>query len=401
MFQSLPPAASDPILSVAEAFRNDTRPHKLDLGIGVYRDAAGNTPVMLAVREAERQLLAQQSSKSYVGLAGNPRFNRAVEKLVLGDAADTAAWVSMQTPGASGGLRLLADLLVSSRSGTDRPLPRVWISDPSYVNHAPVMRAAGLPVEHYPYLDAASGTLRREAFFDAVAGLGQDDVLLLHGCCHNPSGVDLAAADWQRLAAMVAKQGFIPFVDLAYQGFGAGMEADAAGLRLLADASAEMLLVYSCSKNFGLYRERTGAAMVKAGSQAVAAVRGKLFELARRSYTMPPDHGAELVARILESSELTALWDEELTAMRLRVQTTRVLLTQALAAQGVAADYLCTHQGMFSMLPLDGKAIAQLRDEAAVYVVAGGRINLAGLDTARIDELALALADVMQVAVPA
>ncbi|MGQ5522050.1 amino acid aminotransferase [Chitinimonas sp. PSY-7] len=383
MFQNLAPAAVDPILSVAEAFRADPRPHKLDLGVGVYRDANGNTPVMTAVRYAEQQLAQTQTSKSYVGLGGNMRFSRVVTQLILGNAEPTG-WFTMQTPGASGGLRLLADLIAASR-----PNATVWISDPSYVNHAPIMRAAGLRVASYPYLDVASGGLRREAFFEAVAGLGQDDVLLLHGCCHNPSGVDLEIDDWQQLASMVSQQGFLPFVDLAYQGFGDGLEQDAAGLRLLADASEEMLVVYSCSKHFGLYRERTGAALVKsAGSKQV---QGKLFELARRSYTMPPDHGAEVVAMIIESAELTALWHSELYAMRQRVQSTRHQLADALSTNGMEAEYLCHHKGMFSMLPLSEASIARLRDDAAIYIVAGGRINLAGLAPNKIDTLAEAI----------
>ncbi|GLR14573.1 aromatic amino acid aminotransferase [Chitinimonas prasina] len=389
MFQNLSPAAVDPILSVAEAFRADGRTHKLDLGVGVYRDAAGNTPVMAAVREAEQQLAANQPSKSYVGLAGNLRFNRCVEQLVLGQEADASAWVTIQTPGASGALRLVADLIAASRRHA-----KVWISDPSYVNHAPIMQAAGLAVERYPYLDVATGTLRREAFLEAVAGLGQDDVLLLHGCCHNPSGLDLTLADWQAIATMAQAQGFLPFVDMAYQGFGDGLEQDAAGLRVLAAACPEMLLVYSCSKHFGLYRERTGAAMVKSAQPAL--VRGKLFELARRSYTMPPDHGAEIVAMIMASDDLRASWQVELEAMRLRMLASRDRLATALAQRGLAADYLRKHKGMFSMLPLSDAAIARLRDEFAIYLVAGGRINLAGLDESRIDELADAVAQVSQ-----
>ncbi|PHV12599.1 amino acid aminotransferase [Chitinimonas sp. BJB300] len=386
MFQNLVPAAIDPILSVAEAFREDPRPHKLDLGVGVYRDVSGNTPVMAAVRQAERWLVQVQTSKSYIGLAGNLRFNQAVTQLVLGHA-EPAGWFTLQTPGASGGLRLLADLIAASR-----PTATVWISDPSYVNHAPIMRAAGLQVGQYPYLDATDGSLRREAFFSAVAGMGKGDVLLLHGCCHNPSGVDLEMADWQRLAGMVTRQGFVPFVDLAYHGFGAGLEQDTAGLRLLADASEEMLVVYSCSKHFGLYRERTGAALVK--SAEPARLKAKLFELARHSYTMPPDHGAEVVAIIMESSELAALWRNELDTMRERIQSTRDQLANALAKRGMAVDNLRRHKGMFSMLPLGEGGIAQLRNDAAIYIVAGGRINLAGLDPDKIDMLADAVVKV-------
>lgn len=391
MLETLAPAAVDPILSVAEAFRADPRPHKLDLSVGVYRDAQGRTPVMAAVHAAERALWEEETTKSYVGLAGNLRFLDAVMQLTLPAERDTARWTAMQTPGGSGALRLVADLVAAGR-----PEATVWLSDPSYANHAPIMRAAGLKVESYPYLDAATGLLRRDAMFDALAGLGPNDVVLLHGCCHNPSGIDLTAADWHRLAEMAVKQGFIPFVDLAYQGFGESVEADAEGIRVLARAVPEMLVVYSCSKHFGLYRERTGAALVlSANADTAARVRGKLFELARRSYTMPPDHGAELVARIVESPELAQQWRSELESMRGRILRIRHGLADAMAKQGVDGERLRVHRGMFSMLPLDTAQIARLREERAVYVVGGGRINLAGLDEARIDELAAHLAAVM------
>lgn len=392
MFDTLAPVPADPILSVAERFRHDPRPNKMDLSVGVYRDEHGITPVMAAVREAERRLLAEQTTKAYVGMAGNARFNRAVEQLVLGEQADTARWTTLQTPGGSGALRLLAELIAASR-----PDATIWISDPSYVNHAQIMRSAGLSVRFYPYLDPRDNTLRRDAFFDTVAGLGPQDVLLLHGCCHNPSGVDLALADWQRLAGMATTRGFIPFVDMAYQGFGDGIEQDAAGLRLLADAVDEMLVVYSCSKHFGLYRERTGAALVRASSPDRAPlIRDKLFEIARRNYTMPPDHGAELVARIMDSAELTAMWRTELDAMRQRVLDNRDRLATALAERGVDASYLRQHRGMFSMLPLDDAQIAALREQHGVYIVGGGRTNLAGVDAERVEELAAALAAVMR-----
>lgn len=384
MLETLAPAAVDPILSVAEAFRNDARPHKLDLSVGVYRDAQGRTPVMAAVHAAERALWEEETSKCYLGLAGNLRFLDAVMGLTLPAERDAARWSAIQTPGGSGGLRLLADLIAAGKPGAT-----VWISDPSYVNHAPIMRAAGLQVEVYPYLDTATGGLRRDAMFDALAKCGPGDVVLLHGCCHNPCGVDLVTADWQRVAAMAVAQGFVPFVDLAYQGFGESVEADAEGIRILARAVPEMLVVYSCSKHFGLYRERTGAAMVlSANGDTAGRVRGKLFELARRSYTMPPDHGAELVARIIESPALALQWREELDAMRSRIVRIRHGLADAMAKRGVDGERLRSHRGMFSMLPLDAGQIARLREELAVYVVGGGRINLAGLDEARIDELA-------------
>lgn len=390
MFDTLSPAAADPILSVVEAFRADARPHKLDLSVGVYRDAQGQTPVMAAVKAAERALCEAQASKSYLGLAGNTAFLDAVMQLCLPAEREAARWTAIQTPGASGALRLLADLLAATRPGLT-----VWISDPSYVNHAPILRAAGLQVTSYPYLDVASGSLRRDALFDTLAGLGPDDVLLLHGCCHNPSGVELSLADWQRIAGMASRQGFLPWVDLAYQGFGDGLEADAAGLQILARALPQLLVAYSCSKHFGLYRERTGAAMLLSRSAASAQrVQGKLFELARRSYSMAPDHGAEVVARILASPALTQQWHEELDGMRARIVRIRSRLADALAAQGLDGERLRRHKGMFSMLPLSPAQVDRLRVEHAIYLVGGGRLNLAGLDETRCDDLAVALAAV-------
>ncbi|WP_137938163.1 aromatic amino acid transaminase [Chitinivorax sp. B] len=386
MFNSLPIPAADPILSVAEAFRHDTREHKLDLGIGVYRDTNGQTPVMGAVKAAAITLANEQASKSYIGPAGNPRFNQAVMNLMLGPAYDAAAWVTVQTPGASGGLRLLADLIAASQ-----PQACVWLSNPSYVNHAPIMQAAGLRVASYPYLNENRTQLDRDGFFDTIRQLGPRDVVLLHGCCHNPSGVDLNKSDWRQLASMASAQGFIPFVDLAYQGFGEGLQEDAMGLQILAEAADQMLAVYSCSKHFGLYRERTGAALVKSADPQ--RLRSKLFELARRQYTMPPDHGAEIVARIMESDTLRHCWQAELVAMRHQIIHTRHLLAQALNVHGIDAGYLRQHKGMFSMLPLNDMTIDQLRHDSAIYLVAGGRINLAGLPHNRINDLAVALAN--------
>ncbi|MBB5017239.1 aspartate/tyrosine/aromatic aminotransferase [Chitinivorax tropicus] len=385
MFHHLPPAVIDPILSVAEAFQHDSRPNKLDLSIGVYRDTLGHTPIMRAVKTAAIALASEQRTKSYLGPAGNLQFNAAITRLMLGQAAPTDQWVTVQTPGASGGLRLLADLIAASR-----PHATVWISNPSYANHAPIMQAAGLTVRHYPYLDAEMRSLDRAAFFDHVRQLGLDDVLLVHGSCHNPSGVDLEPADWQMLAGLASRQGFVPFIDMAYQGFGDGLEADAGGLRIMDQACEQLLAVYSCSKHFGLYRERTGAALVKGRQPSL--IRHKLFELARRQYTMPPDHGAEIVARILTDAALRQDWEVELAAMRQRILQTRHALVNALAKYDMNARHLLAHRGMFSMLPLSEPTLEALRAQAAIYLIKGGRINLAGLPVDQTDRLAQAIA---------
>jgi aspartate/tyrosine/aromatic aminotransferase len=346
---------------------------------------------MAAVRAADQQRWQQQDSKAYLGLAGNGRFLDAVMQLALPADRDAPRWTAIQTPGASGALRLMADLIASSRPGST-----VWISDPSYVNHAPIMRAAGLAVQTYPYLDPVSGGVRRDAMFDELAGLGQNDVLLLHGCCHNPSGADLSPADWQRLAGMASRQGFTPLVDLAYQGFGEGLHDDVAGLATLTRAVEQMMVVYSCSKHFGLYRERTGAALVLSRNADVAGrLRGRLFELVRRSYSMAPDYGAELVARIVQTPTLYEMWCVELDTMRQRIVASRHALADALARRGVDGERLRHHRGMFSMLPLDAAQLAHLREAFAVYAVAGGRINLAGLSAANVERVAESLATVL------
>ncbi len=389
MFEQLTEGAKDPILSLSVAFREDPRPERIDLGIGVYRNSAGDTPIMAAVRVAQQELAHSQTTKSYVGLTGNEAFNSAMLDLLLGDSAARQRAVAIQTPGASGALRLLADLIRMARPGAT-----VWMSDPSYVNHAPIMRAAGLKVAFYPYFDALSKGIRVDEMMAALAAAGRDDVVLLHGSCHNPTGADLPFEQWQTLAQMAARQGFMPFVDVAYQGFGESLDGDVAGLRLLADAVPELVIATSCSKNFGLYRERVGAAVVIANSPTQGAIaRGRLQEIARTTYTMPPDFGAALVARVLTDPVLRQSWQAELVAMQQRIAGLRQQLAVELRqlSGGNSFDYVARHRGMFSMTALSAEAIVQLRDDWAIYVVPGGRINIAGLREEQIPRLAQAL----------
>lgn len=389
MFEQLSEGGKDPILSLSVAFRSDPRPERIDLGVGVYRDSSGETPIMAAVREAQLALAASQTSKSYVALTGNEAFNSAMLELLLGDSDAARRAAVIQTPGASGALRLLADLLRLAAPDT-----KVWLSDPSYVNHAPIMRAAGLQVAFYPYFDVATKAVNGEAMLAALKAAGPRDVVLLHGSCHNPTGADLNVAQWQQLAQMASRQGFVPFVDVAYQGFGQSLAADVAGLQLLAAAVPELLIATSCSKNFGLYRERVGAALVIArDNRQRDIIRGRLQELARTAYTFPPDFGAALVAKVLTEAPLRASWQQELSAMQQRISGLRGQLAQALRQRcgDSRFDYIEAHRGMFSLTALPPAAIDRLRDEFAIYVVPGGRINIAGLREEQIPRVADAL----------
>ncbi|MGF1766913.1 aspartate/tyrosine/aromatic aminotransferase [Enterovibrio makurazakiensis] len=389
MLDLLSPAQQDPILSLSIAFRGDTRADKMDLGIGVYKDSQGNTPIMQAVKTAQQQLADSQTTKSYVGLAGNETFNQVMTDLLLKGTDGYSRCATVQTPGASGALRMLGDLMYLAK-----PVTTVWITDPSYVNHKPVMEAAGLHVKFYPYFDAVTKQVNPEAMLEALSAAGPDDVVLLHGCCHNPTGADIRAEHWQAINELAQKNGFTPFVDIAYQGFGEGLEEDGYGLRLLADSVEEMLIATSCSKNFGLYRERTGAAIVigKNAKEATNA-KGRILQLARSTYTMPPDHGAAIVETILTSDVLTKKWREELDSMRNRIVSLREGLSAALATRtgDNRFDFIKEHKGMFSMLAMSPDQMIQLREDFGIYAVGDSRINVAGLTESRIDYLADAL----------
>ncbi len=346
MLELLLPPPVDPLWDLTEAYGADARPERLNLVLGVYRDQTGGTPVMAAVREAEIRLAERSASKEYRGLSGNAGFNRAMLSLVLGSGGAAERAVAVQTVAGSGALRLLADLICRTRPGTT-----VWISDPAYVNHRPILEAAGLTVRTYGWLDA-------EGRFDTAGmlrDLGQarrDDVVLLQGCCHNPTGVDPSAQDWDAVAELAERAGWVPFVDLAYHGLGDGLEADLAATRLLAERVPEMLVAISCSKNFGLYSDRTGCAVVLGASrQSLRHVETALQNAARTLYSMPPEHGAAVVTTVLEDDGLRALWRAELDGMRARIEDNRKGLTSELSALGwgAQADVLARQKGMFSM----------------------------------------------------
>ncbi|HGF7195989.1 TPA: aromatic amino acid transaminase [Vibrio cholerae] len=377
MFTHLPAPVLDPILSLSVAFRNDPRPQKVDLGIGVYKNSLGETPIMRAVALAQDKVVASQKTKSYVGLAGCEEFNQSMMQLVLGSTLDTERTIGIQTPGASGALRMLGDLMRVAQPDTT-----VWITDPSYVNHKPVMEAAGLKVRYYRYFSRETKMVDTEQMLADLAQAGTKDVVLLHGCCHNPTGADIDFSAWQAITELAQKNGFIPFVDIAYQGFGDGLEQDAQGLRYMAERMEEMLITTSCSKNFGLYRERTGAAIVIGkNQQEVTNARGKMLTLARSTYTMPPDHGAALVKTVLRDEQLTAIWKQELSEMQQRLLTLRKNLCNELRNQHNTRqfNFIESHRGMFTVLGFSAEQMGRLREEFAIYGVADGRINIAGL----------------------
>ncbi|EAR07610.1 aromatic amino acid transaminase [Reinekea blandensis] len=384
MFEQLATPKGDPILSLIAEYRNDPRENKIDLGIGVYRNDAGITPVMQAVHDAEALLLANQTTKAYQGLTGDEAFNEEILKLVLTESQCKRA-IALQTPGASGALRMIADLIAVTAPGST-----VWISDPSYINHRPIMEKAGLTVKTYPYLNAETRLVNEPAMLATLESLGPKDVVLLHGCCHNPSGADISLDSWHRIAELATKNGFLPFIDIAYQGLGDSLEADAQGLQVLADAVEEMVISTSCSKNFGLYRDRTGAAIILSKNKQIASnARAKMCELSRGSYSMPPAHGAAIVHAILTSESLTKSWRDELDAMNRRVNGLRSALVKAFRekTQTERFDYFGQHKGMFSLTGLSDDIIAELKHNHGIYIVGGGRVNVAGLKESEIDTL--------------
>ena len=307
MFQSLEPLPPDAIIGIMAMFRQDKDPRKVDLSVGVYQDEDGNTPVLECVRQAEQQLLSEQKTKSYVGIAGNASFNESVEEVLFGadhPARKAGRISSVQTPGGSGGLSVAGHMIVRAQQDA-----QVWLSDPSWPNHLPLLRLAGLRLQQYPYYDYKNHDIDFDSMTDTFNKLGAGDLVLLHGCCHNPCGADLSCDQWDRLADLFESRGIVPFLDLAYQGLAEGLEEDAYGVRLMAERLDEVIIVTSCSKNFGLYRERVGMTSVisKDAKQAKVA-QSNLGNVARGIYSMPPDHGAAIVSRVLSDHELSVMW---------------------------------------------------------------------------------------------
>jgi aspartate/tyrosine/aromatic aminotransferase len=392
MFETLETASPDAIYAVMAAVRADPRPGKIDLSIGVYHDRERRSPIMRGVREPAPRLLETEETKSYLDLAGHDLFNAGMTALAFGDAARERIR-AVQTPGGTGAVRVLAELI--KRAWPDA---RMWLSGPTWPNHPAIMRAVGLETRSYPYFDPSTNEVQAAAMLGALAQARPGDVVLLHGCCHNPTGAELMPEHWDAIADLAVAQGFLPFIDFAYQGFGDGLEQDALGVRRLAAKVPEMVVAASCSKNFGLYRDRVGCAFVLGASPERADVMlGQLLGVARANYSSPPAHGAAIVGAILDDAALRAEWRAELDDMRSHMQGLRRVLAASLRARsnGDRFDFIARHRGMFSLIGATGEQVARLRDEHAVYMVGAGRINIAGLPEAEVDRFADALIAVL------
>jgi aspartate/tyrosine/aromatic aminotransferase len=391
LFANLAEPPVDPILGLAQLFAGDSSPDKVDLGIGVYHDERGEAPVLPSVKDAERWLLRMQQSKRYLSSAGNAAYNLATRTLLFDDTDAFGRSRTIQTPGGTGALRVAAEFLRRLRPGG-----RVFIPTPTWANHSAILNAAGHEVVSYPYYDVATGTLRFDEMIAALGGLTAKDTLLVHGCCHNPSGADPSLDQWRSIADLLAGTGAMVLVDLAYLGFAEGLAEDAASVRLLAARLPEVMVASSYSKNFALYRERVGAlTVVGASASDAATAHAHLLPIARTIYSMPPDHGAAIVARILSEDHLRTRWQDEVTAMRDRIKGMRVALVDALAGRS-ARDYgfLARQRGMFAMLGIGPEAVGRLRGEHHVHVVNSGRVNVAGLTEQNVERVAVGIAAV-------
>jgi aromatic-amino-acid transaminase len=370
-FDTLAAQPADALLGLIALHGADNRPQKIDLGVGVFRDDAGETPIMRAVKAAEAVLLETQATKSYLGAEGDAAYTALLAGIVFGDKMAVERLNGVQTPGGTGALRLGADLLARANCEA-----QVWIGTPTWPNHAPIFAEAGLATRSHRFYDAASGRIDFDAMLDDLADAHSGDILLLHGCCHNPTGSAFSPEQWRVVADLCAARGLIPFVDLAYQGLSDGLDEDAAATRMIFDALPSALVAYSCDKNFGLYRERVGALWALSANSAIAErVRTNMLSLARSLWSMPPDHGAAIVRTILENDALRADWWDELDKMRARLNGLRA----ALAAPHPRLAAIADQRGMFAMLPLTLEAVAALRDEHGIYMAGNGRINIAGL----------------------
>ena len=393
-FAAIGRVPGDPILGLMESYAKDTNPQKFDLGVGVYKDAQGLTPILQAVKRAEQRLVDQQTTKTYIGGHGDPAFGRLISELVLG-AGSTLLKAqragATQTPGGTGALRLSADFIAHSLPGRG-----VWLSNPTWPIHETIFAKAGLKVSHYPYV-GSDNRLDVPAMLATLATVPEGDVVLLHACCHNPTGFDLSQDDWRQVLQIVRERQLLPLIDFAYQGFGDGLEQDAWAVRLFADELPEVLITSSCSKNFGLYSDRVGSLIVCAhDAEKLLDVRSQLAFIARNLWSTPPDHGAAVVATILGDAELKQLWSAEVEGMRSRIAQLRSGLVEALVPHGLAERFahVGVQRGMFSYTGLSAEQVKQLREKHSVYMVNSGRANVAGIDETRLGLLAEAIADV-------
>lgn len=396
MFEHIQVAPADPILGLNDAYRNDPHPNKINLGVGVYKDELGATPILKSVKQAEERLVESEKTKSYLSIEGTEAYRNAVQALLFGANHDIIAKqraYTAQSPGGTGALRIAAEFIKKHMPGAT-----VWVSNPTWANHQAIFQSVGLEVGSYAYYDAATKSLDFEAFLASLSQVPAGDVVLFHGCCHNPTGIDPTSEQWAQLAKLASKQGFLPLFDFAYQGFGDGLEEDAQGLRLFLEQNQEMLIANSFSKNFGLYNERVGAITVvcETSEQAEAAF-SQVKRCIRANYSNPPSHGAAVVTEVLTDPKLRSLWEMELQSMRTRIHEMRSLFVSTLRAKGVEQDFsFISHQnGMFSFSGLTPDQVAQLRSEFGIYIVGSGRISVAGMTKDNMEPLCDAIAKVL------
>lgn len=397
MFQEISPAPPDAILGLTDAFKADPHPGKINLGVGVFMDAGGKTPVLESVRRAELRLLETEKSKSYLPISGSPAYASGIQSLLFGAGhplLEQNRVRTAHTPGGTGGLRVGADFLAKFRPGAT-----VWVSNPTWANHKAIFAAAGFQVKEYPYYNAADKGLDFDGMMNTLSAIPADDIVLLHVCCHNPTGVDPSSEQWRVLADCAAAKGWLPFFDFAYQGFGISVEEDRTPLLLFAGKDLEFVVSSSCSKNFGLYNERTGAFSLVAGDDAAAEAAFSHVKTAIRSnYSNPPRHGGAVVETILGDAELRKEWLAELEAMRVRIQSLRHEFVEGLTARGVPGDFsfITRQQGMFSFSGLNEAQVKRLREAFGIYMVAGGRMNIAGIRSGAMAPLCDAMATVLK-----
>jgi len=390
MLNNLKAQAPDKILALMGEYRADPRDNKVDLGVGVYKDASGNTPIMTAVHKAEKQVWDSETTKSYAGLAGQPEFHAAMAEMVLGKGYPTDRLSCLSTVGGTGACRMGFELARMASEGTT-----IWVSDPTWPNHLSILNFMGQAYTPYRYFDADSRSVDFGAMMADLKAVKKGDIVLLHGCCHNPTGANLTIEQWGVVADLLEETGAIPMIDLAYQGFGDGLEEDAAGTRLIASRLPEVLIAASCSKNFGIYRERTGCLMVLGDAATQAVTQGTLSYLNRQTYSFPPYHGQALVTRVLTDPALRAEWEAELEEVRTGMLGLRKQLADELRrlSNSDRFDFVAEHRGMFSRLGATPEQVAKMKSENAIYMVGDSRINIAGLNEKSVPLLARALID--------
>jgi aspartate aminotransferase len=397
VFETLKPLPPDAILGIMTLFRADPHASKIDLSVGVYQDEQGRTPVLASVKRAEQAMLEKQDSKTYVAIAGNASFNRGIEEVLYGKdhpALKAGRVATVQTPGGSGGLSIAGHLVARARPGA-----RIYVSDPTWPNHQPLLKVSGLQLDTYPYYDYAQHRVDFDPMLARLDKASAGELVLIHGCCHNPCGADLSREQWHALTELCERRGLVPFIDIAYQGLAEGLDEDAYGVRLMAERLPEVVVVTSCSKNLGLYRERVGAAsVVSANAEAAKLAAANAANVARGIYSMPPDHGAAIVSQILGDATLRAQWIKELEEMRGRLNGLRKLLVDKLAARKTPMDFsfIAKERGMFSFLGITKEQVIRLREEFHVYMVESSRINIAGINHSNVDRVADSIAAVLK-----